>query len=198
MALTGSFLPAMGPRLWIVASNGAIHQITWTPSQSGNGEQQDRLVIDLANGELPGDDDARLLRETSNQLMSYVAGELTAFDRPLHFDGTEFQKSVWEQLLAIPYGEVRTYGEIADRLGNSGAFRAVGAANGRNPIPIVVPCHRVIAANRTLGGFSAGLGLKRQLLHLEGVENLRYNEAFEGKRSREATSAQLAMHALQG
>jgi len=114
------------------------------------------------------DDDNPLLREAVGQLAAYFARDLLEFDLPLAPRGTEFQQRVWEQLRAIGYGETASYGEIARRLGKSNAAsRAVGLANGRNPIPIVIPCHRVIGANGTLTGFAGGLPRKQKLLELE-------------------------------
>lgn len=101
------------------------------------------------------------------QLTAYFAGTLTEFDLDLHFGGTPFQRRVWEALLTIPYGETRTYGEIALQVGSPTAFRAVGLANGRNPIGIIVPCHRVIGANGSLTGYGGGLNRKRALLDME-------------------------------
>jgi methylated-DNA-[protein]-cysteine S-methyltransferase len=103
----------------------------------------------------------------ANQLEAYFAGELTEFELELDLRGTEFQRRVWKALLTIPYGETRSYGEIAEQIGAPGAARAVGLANGHNPIAIVVPCHRVIGANGSLTGFGGGLGRKRTLLELE-------------------------------
>lgn len=111
------------------------------------------------------DDDA--LREAADQLRDYFAGKRKAFDLPLAPRGTEFQQSVWRALLDIPYGETTTYSTIAERIGRPAAVRAVGAANGANPIPIVIPCHRVIGASGSLTGFGGGLDVKRQLLALE-------------------------------
>ncbi|MCV7030652.1 methylated-DNA--[protein]-cysteine S-methyltransferase [Mycobacterium sherrisii] len=102
-----------------------------------------------------------------DQLTAYFAGELTRFDVELDLRGTEFQRRVWQALRTIPYGETRSYGEIAAQIGAPGAARAVGLANGHNPIAIVVPCHRVIGANGSLTGFGGGLGRKRTLLELE-------------------------------
>jgi methylated-DNA-[protein]-cysteine S-methyltransferase len=101
------------------------------------------------------------------QLGGYFAGELTHFDVELDLHGTTFQRRVWTALLTIPYGETRSYGEIAEQIGAPGAARAVGLANGHNPIAIVVPCHRVIGANGSLTGFGGGLARKRTLLELE-------------------------------
>jgi methylated-DNA-[protein]-cysteine S-methyltransferase len=110
-----------------------------------------------------------LLAEAARQLRAYFAGELTRFDLPLEPVGTEFQKRVWRQVEAIPYGETRSYAQIAFALGSAGAVRAVGAANGANPLPIVIPCHRVIGTSGKLVGYGGGLPLKRKLLELEGV-----------------------------
>ena len=107
------------------------------------------------------------LREAANQLRAYFAGERTTFDLPLAPRGTEFQQSVWNALQQIPYGETTTYSKIAERIGRPTAVRAVGAANGANPIPIVIPCHRVIGASGSLTGFGGGLDVKRQLLAME-------------------------------
>ncbi|OMC32046.1 cysteine methyltransferase [Mycobacterium colombiense] len=105
--------------------------------------------------------------EAVEQLGAYFAGELTNFDVELNLRGTEFQRRVWRALLTIPYGETRSYGEIAEQIAAPGAARAVGLANGHNPIAIVVPCHRVIGANGSLTGFGGGLQRKRTLLDLE-------------------------------
>lgn len=101
------------------------------------------------------------------QLTAYFAGELQTFDLPLVLRGTAFQLSVWEALCGIPYGTTASYGDIAERLGQPGASRAVGGANHRNPLPIVIPCHRVVAANGALGGYAGGVRFKRFLLDLE-------------------------------
>jgi methylated-DNA-[protein]-cysteine S-methyltransferase len=111
-------------------------------------------------------DDAALAM-ARRQLSDYFAGERTAFDLPLRPAGAPFQLRVWEALLRIPYGETASYGELARELGHPGAARAVGAANGRNPLAIVVPCHRVIGASGSLTGYAGGLECKRALLDLE-------------------------------
>ena len=110
--------------------------------------------------------------ETVRQLREYFAGKRTSFDLPLAPRGTEFQRSVWRQLQEIPYGETISYGELARRVGNPKASRAVGSANGANPLPIVIPCHRVIAGNGTLGGFGGGLPTKQVLLALEQATSI--------------------------
>ncbi|MFJ4770167.1 methylated-DNA--[protein]-cysteine S-methyltransferase [Streptomyces uncialis] len=114
-----------------------------------------------------GDRDPGPFTETARQLDAYFAGELTDFDLPFSLDGTPFQRSVWAQLLRIPFGETRTYGELAEALGNPAASRAVGLANGKNPISVIVPCHRVIGANGNLTGYGGGLPRKRRLLDFE-------------------------------
>lgn len=111
--------------------------------------------------------DAAPFREVCQQLASYFAGELQQFDLSLAPQGTDFQKQVWAELQAIPYAETRSYGELAARIGKPKASRAVGAANGVNPIPIIIPCHRVIGANGKLTGFGGGLPTKEYLLRLE-------------------------------
>jgi methylated-DNA-[protein]-cysteine S-methyltransferase len=118
------------------------------PSEVGAGWQQDDAPF----------------AEAIAQLLAYFAGELQAFDLPVRPDGTPFQRQIWRQLLTIPYGETTSYGELAQRLGKPAAARAVGAANGANPIPLVIPCHRVIGRNGRLTGYGAGLPIKEALL----------------------------------
>ena len=114
-----------------------------------------------------------VLREARQQLAAYFAGKLQIFDIPLRLEGTPFRLKVWEQLRQIPYGQAISYGELARRVGQPGAARAVGGANRHNPIPIIVPCHRVLAADGTLGGYSGNCNgsadVKRALLKLEGL-----------------------------
>ena len=109
-----------------------------------------------------------MLKETASQLDEYFAGERTDFDIPMELDGTEFQRDVWNELSRIPYGETISYGELARRVGRPNGPRAVGQANGRNPVAVIVPCHRVLASNG-IGGYGGGLEVKRELLALEGV-----------------------------
>ena len=111
--------------------------------------------------------DDRAFPDAVQQLEAYFAGERTDFDLELSLTGTEFQRRVWQALLTIPYGETRSYGEIAEQIGASGAARAVGLANGRNPIAVIVPCHRVIGASGSLTGYGGGLERKQSLLELE-------------------------------
>ena len=125
-----------------------------------NGRHRLRLHEEWQRG--PG-----ALHEARAQLKAYFAGKLKTFDLPLAPEGSEFQQQVWLELLRIPYGETTSYGEIARRIGDVTASRAVGAANGQNPLAIVVPCHRVIGANGSLTGYGGGLPVKRFLLDLE-------------------------------
>ncbi len=113
---------------------------------------------------------------TVEQLKEYFNGERKNFNIPLDLRGTDFQKKVWKELLKIPYGETISYKILSERVHNPGAVRAVGSANGANPIPIIVPCHRVINSNGKLGGYSGGLNIKEKLLELEGSLSL---ELFE-------------------
>ncbi|MET8635799.1 methylated-DNA--[protein]-cysteine S-methyltransferase [Streptomyces sp. NPDC004074] len=114
-----------------------------------------------------GERDDTPFGEATAQLRAYFAGESKDFTLQMRLQGTPFQRSVWEQLRKIPYGETRSYGELADALGNPGASRAVGLANGKNPIGIIVPCHRVVGANGDLTGYGGGLARKRRLLDFE-------------------------------
>ena len=115
--------------------------------------------------------DHPVLLEAERQLNNYFTGKLKEFSLALNFVGTEFQKKVWKALLTIPYGETRSYGQIAEQIGNPKAVRAVGAANGKNPIAIIAPCHRVIGSNGKLTGFAGGLENKACLLEIERDNN---------------------------
>jgi methylated-DNA-[protein]-cysteine S-methyltransferase len=126
----------------------------------------DRPARDLEGWIL--DPAAQPLPEVARQLEEYFTGRRRTFDLPIRMEGTEFQRRAWRMLVEIPYGETRSYGEQARRIGNPNASRAVGLANGRNPIPIVVPCHRVIGADGSLTGFGGGIERKRWLLEHEG------------------------------
>ncbi|MER5464691.1 methylated-DNA--[protein]-cysteine S-methyltransferase [Streptomyces sp. NPDC002668] len=114
-----------------------------------------------------GESDPAPFTGTISQLDAYFARELTEFDLPMRLAGTPFQRAVWEQLRQIPYGETRTYGELAEALGSPGASRAVGLANGKNPIGVIVPCHRVIGSTGSLVGYGGGLDRKQRLLAFE-------------------------------
>lgn len=113
--------------------------------------------------------DTPLLDLVQSQIEEYFAGARTEFEVPLKFSGTEFQEGVWKQIAAIPQGEILTYSEIAHHIDKPKAARAVGNACGNNPIPLIIPCHRVLAANGKLGGYSSGLETKRALLDFEGI-----------------------------
>lgn len=146
--------------LTLVAGDRGLAAILW------ENDKPDRVRL----GALIEKADHPVLLETERQLGEYFAGERRSFDVPLSFAGTDFQKRVWAALLAIPFGETRSYGEIADQLGAPGASRAVGAANGRNPISIIAPCHRVVGSTGKLTGFAGGLEAKAFLLDLERVD----------------------------
>jgi methylated-DNA-[protein]-cysteine S-methyltransferase len=136
-------------------------------------------AIRFARGDEPAEPDHdwrrddHLLREAVRQLEAWFAGEIREFDLPLAPVGTPFQHRVWDELLEVPYGTTATYAEIAARIGQPTATRAVGAANGRNPIPIIVPCHRIIGSNGTLTGYAGGVSIKRMLLAVERQFELR-------------------------
>lgn len=138
---------------------------------AGNEEGLKYLIFlkDKEKFKVPDDwvEDGEFFREISRQLEAYFAGELKSFDLKLAPEGTEFQKSVWNALCEVPYGETRSYKEIAVSIGNPRAYRAVGLANNRNPIAIIVPCHRVIGADGKLTGYASGLDIKEFLLKLE-------------------------------
>lgn len=118
-------------------------------------------------GEITAKNETALLKEAIKQLEEYFEGKRNFFDLPLNPEGTEFQKKVWNALKEIPFGETRSYGEIAKKIGNEKAARAVGMANNRNPISIIIPCHRVIGANGKLVGYGGGLDIKEKLLEVE-------------------------------
>jgi methylated-DNA-[protein]-cysteine S-methyltransferase len=132
-------------------------------------EARDGALVALHLNARPGPEDLDdpVLAEATTQLREYFAGTRTSFDLPLRMHGNTFEQRVWAALRTIPYGETASYGEIAEQVGAPGAARAVGVANARNPIAIVVPCHRVIGANGKLVGFGGGLPMKRALLDLE-------------------------------
>jgi methylated-DNA-[protein]-cysteine S-methyltransferase len=147
--------------LTLVASDTGLAAILW--------EDDDPRRVRLNHA--PGDND--LLRKAERQLGEYFAGTRRAFNLPLDFTGTDFQKAVWQALLTIPFGETRSYAQIARQIGKPRAVRAVGAANGKNPLSIVAPCHRVIGSNDKLTGFAGGLDAKAHLLGLEAAPGRR-------------------------
>jgi len=143
--------------LKLIARDAGLSAILW--------ENDDPKRVRV--GELIAAPEHPVLTQTERELSEYFAGERTSFSVPLDASGTEFQKTAWAALLTIPYGETRSYGQLATQIGNPKASRAVGAANGRNPISIIVPCHRAIGSNGALTGFAGGLEAKRYLLALE-------------------------------
>jgi methylated-DNA-[protein]-cysteine S-methyltransferase len=143
--------------LKLVASENGLAAILW--------EKDNPQRVRLEHG--AEDKHNTILLETERQLNEYFAGTRKSFSVNLDFVGTDFQTNVWRALLSIPYGETRTYGEIAKQIGNKKAMRAVGAASGKNPISIIAPCHRVIGASGDLTGFAGGLDKKALLLSLE-------------------------------
>ncbi len=159
MTLIFTTIPSPVGALKLVASDAGLVAILWENDRDG------RVRLGAMN-EMP---DHPVLAEAARQLEDYFAGRRTAFDLPLDFRGSAFQKQVWAALLTIPFGETRSYGQIARQIGRPSASRAVGAANGRNPISIVAPCHRVIGTGGALTGFAGGLEAKAFLLAHEGV-----------------------------
>jgi methylated-DNA-[protein]-cysteine S-methyltransferase len=157
MSLAYKMIDSPVGKLKLVASDQGLVAVLW---------QNDKPTRVRLN-ELTEDARHPLLLETERQLGEYFAGKRKTFSVPLDMRGTSFQKNVWHALLAIPFGETRSYGQLAKQLGNPQAMRAVGAANGRNPISIIVPCHRVIGSSGKLTGFAGGLETKAHLLSLE-------------------------------
>ena len=150
-------MPSPVGQLTLVARHDKLSATLWET------ERANRVRL----GELRAADDNPVLLETERQLTEYFAGQRDRFELELEFTGTDFQKQVWRALLTIPFGETRSYSQIAQQIGNPSAVRAVGAANGRNPISIIAPCHRVIGASGGLTGFAGGLEAKQYLLALE-------------------------------
>lgn len=148
--------------LKLVASDKGLAAILW------ENDKLNRVRLDIVSEEKTHP----VLLETEQQLQDYFARKRQSFSVALDFNGTEFQKKVWHALVAIPFGETRSYGQIAKFIGNEKAVRAIGAANGKNPISIIAPCHRVIGANGALTGFAGGLKTKAFLLNLENSPRL--------------------------
>jgi methylated-DNA-[protein]-cysteine S-methyltransferase len=157
MSLTYKTIDSPVGRLKLVASDKGLVAVLW------ENDKPNRVPLDA----MTADQRHPILLHTERQLDEYFAGKRKTFSVALDIRGTSFQKNVWEALLAIPFGETRSYGQLAKQLGNSKAMRAVGAANGRNPISIIVPCHRVIGSSGKLTGFAGGLETKARLLSLE-------------------------------
>ena len=143
-------VPSPIGKLWLQEEDGALVRVSFQPDAASQAEEE-----------------TPLLGQAKQQLAEYFAGQRQAFDLPLRMQGTPFQQKVWAALREIPYGETRSYGQIAAQVGNPKAGRAVGMANNRNPIAIIVPCHRVIGANGSLTGYAGGLSVKQELLALE-------------------------------
>ena len=151
-----------GPLAFAVDEDGALIRLHFVESNYGP-----VLEEDLEDEGYAVEADESRTAAVRGELSEYAHGNRQAFDVPLAFSGSEWQKAVWAELTRIPFGETRSYGEVADALGRPRAARAVGSANARNVLPVVVPCHRVIAADGTLGGFNGGLHLKERLLEHE-------------------------------
>ena len=160
LGLDRHIVPSPVGDLIILASQQALYGIFWHKESTHRYGRQAFAKFELTK-------DNPIIKKTSEQLVQYFAGERKTFDLPLEFTGTFFQKQAWQQLCNIPYGETISYGEQAKRLGDKNKARAVGMANGMNPISIVVPCHRVIGSNGSLTGFGGGLDKKALLLTLE-------------------------------
>jgi methylated-DNA-[protein]-cysteine S-methyltransferase len=161
MSLAYKMIDSTIGKLKLVASDRGLVAILW----ENDSPRRVRL------SELVEDEQHPVLVETELQLGEYFSGKRRTFSITLDMRGTVFQKDVWEALLAIPFGETRSYGQLAKQLGNPRATRAVGAANGRNPVSIIVPCHRVIGSSGKLTGFAGGLKVKAHLLSLERPRN---------------------------
>jgi len=155
-------MPSPVGELTLVASDKGLAAILWENDPSN------RVKL----GEMEESKEHPMLLETERQLKDYFAGKLKRFSVKLHFaTGTDFQKKVWQALTTIPFGETRSYAQIAGQIGNPTAVRAVGAANGKNPISIIAPCHRVIGSNGKLTGFAGGLEAKAYLLGIESKDD---------------------------
>ncbi|QSG84028.1 methylated-DNA--[protein]-cysteine S-methyltransferase [Acinetobacter indicus] len=157
MKLAFMYMPSPVGRLKLVATDSALVAVIWD-NENPKRVRQAELVEQL---------DHPILLDAQQQLNEYFQGQRQTFELPLDFEGTEFQKKVWQALLNIPFGETRSYRQIAEQVGSPKAVRAVGAANGQNPISIIAPCHRVIGSSSKLVGFAGGLDNKEILLKLE-------------------------------
>ena len=157
MQLVYMYMDSPVGALKLVAHDHALVAVMW--------DNEDHKRVRLA--ELVENQQHPMLHQVKQQLQEYFAGQRQQFDLPIDFQGTAFQQQVWQALLQIPYGETRSYKQIAFQLGNEKAVRAVGAANGKNPISIIAPCHRVIGSGGALVGFAGGLDKKQILLSLE-------------------------------
>jgi methylated-DNA-[protein]-cysteine S-methyltransferase len=172
MSLTCRYMASPVGQLKLVAKSNNLVAILW------ENDRPNRIRL----GPMSDDPNSEVLQRTEQQLNEYFAGTRTCFELDLDFSGTDFQKKVWQALLTIPFGETRTYSQIALQIGSPAAVRAVGAANGKNPISIIAPCHRVIGMSGELTGFAGGLAAKELLLRLEGWDGNRLKKrvAVEG------------------
>lgn len=157
MAYAYTLMPSPVGTLTLIASDQGLAAILWENDLPTRVRLEPRIPIP----------DHPILIQTKQQLKEYFAGQRSSFSLPLHFTGTDFQKKVWHALLTIPFGETRSYSQIAQQIGAPKAMRAVGAANGKNPISIIAPCHRVIGSTGKLTGFAGGLKAKAYLLGIE-------------------------------
>jgi methylated-DNA-[protein]-cysteine S-methyltransferase len=164
----GRLADGLAMRLYIAEQDGQICHATLHDDRHPVAEDEFLWRI-RGLGKRPQSDrrPSGVLAAAARQAREYFAGRLFRFDLPLDFRGTPFQVSVWQELARIPFAATRTYGEVAEMIGHPSAFRAVGNANGRNKLPVFVPCHRVLAAGGKLGGFTGGIGLKQRLLQHE-------------------------------
>lgn len=163
MTLTCRFMNSPVGQLKLVANDNRLVAILW------ENDRPNRVRL----GPMIEGLDSDVLERTEQQLNEYFAGTRSCFELELEFSGTDFQRKVWQALLTIPFGETRTYSQIALQVGSPAAVRAVGAANGKNPISIIAPCHRVIGMSGELTGFAGGMAAKELLLRLEGWDGNR-------------------------
>jgi methylated-DNA-[protein]-cysteine S-methyltransferase len=175
MTFTYRFIDSPVGQLKLVAQDSCLAAILW------ENDRPNRVPL----GVMCEDEGSDILNRAEEQLHEYFAGTRSRFDLELSFRGTEFQKKVWHALLTIPFGETRSYLDIAVQIGNPAAVRAVGAANGRNPISIITPCHRVIGSSGALTGFAGGLMAKELLLTLEGCLPQKAPKARSGDASKQ-------------
>ena len=161
--LTSTTMSSPVGELTLIASDAGLRAVLWPVERDG----RVTFAEDIENGDHP------VLAAAKTQIAEYLAGERSSFDLPLDLVGTDFQIDVWHALDAIPFGETQSYGELADGLGKPGAARAVGAATGRNPVSIIIPCHRLVGSSGKLTGFAGGIHAKRWLLqHEQPTEQL--------------------------
>ena len=147
-----SFNTGIG-KLWLEGDNDFLYQISFTPLR-GNCEE------------------TKILQQTRQEILEYLHGSRKVFSVPYKMNGTSFQQKVWQTLLQIPYGKTWSYKELAESINNPGAFRAIGMANHCNPLPIIIPCHRVISNTGDIGGYNGGVDIKKKLLDIEILNSL--------------------------